>query len=251
MLMSQASSRISASCSAPMRPAVSSVSGAATTTMSLARSTSSRRSSPCSSTFDASPAPRSGCRRVARMRDPNGARSRLSSTPMLPYPTMPIVSSDSSRPRSGCHVRSRCSSRSCGRRRAIASDIITTYSAIGRLKTPRAFVTVSPRSRTTDVVTRSTPAEAEWIQRRRAERVTTWSSTDAGTEPSRSTSASLKAVSSASPWMRPSAAICAQRTPSTDSIRLTRSRVSGAPRIGVARTVRVGESLRARPPRRA
>ncbi len=65
----------------------------------------------------------------------------------------------------------------------MASDIITTYSAMGRLKTPRAFVTSSPRSRTAEVVTRSTPAEAEWIHRRRGERETMWSSTDAGTAP--------------------------------------------------------------------
>ena len=55
----------------------------------------------------------------------------------------------------------------------MASDIITTYSAIGRLKTPRAFVTTRPRSLTAGVETRSTPAEAEWIQRSRGVRATT------------------------------------------------------------------------------
>ncbi len=54
----------------------------------------------------------------------------------------------------------------------MASDIITTYSAIGRLKTPRAFVTVSARSRTAGVETRSTPADAEWIHRSFGERLT-------------------------------------------------------------------------------
>jgi hypothetical protein len=130
----------------------------------------------------------------------------------------------------------------------MASDIITTYSAIGRLNTPRAFVTSSPRSRTEGVVTRSTPAEAEWIQRSRGERVTMWSRTDAGTDPTRSTSASSNAASSASPWMRPSAAIRAQLTPSTASIRAASSRDSGAPRTGVARTVSDG-SLRTPHPR--
>ena len=45
----------------------------------------------------------------------------------------------------------------------MARHIITTYSAIGREKTPRALVTVRPRSRTAGVATRSTPAEKEWI----------------------------------------------------------------------------------------
>jgi hypothetical protein len=82
----------------------------------------------------------------------------------------------------------------------MASAIITTYSAIGRLKTPRALVTVSPRWRTAGVVTRSTPADAEWIQRSRGARDTRWSRTDAGTAPSsRTSAASNTVVSSCSP----------------------------------------------------
>ena len=51
----------------------------------------------------------------------------------------------------------------------MASDVITTYSAIGRLKTPRAFVTIRPRSLAAGVETRSTPAEAKSIRRRRGD----------------------------------------------------------------------------------
>ena len=60
---------------------------------------------------------------------------------------MPTVTSRSSTPGSGCQVRSRCSSSSCGSRRATARTIISTYSAMGRLKTPRALVMTRPRSR--------------------------------------------------------------------------------------------------------
>ena len=49
----------------------------------------------------------------------------------------------------------------------MARHIITTYSAIGRLKTPRALVTVTPRERMTGVATRSMPAENEWTHSRR------------------------------------------------------------------------------------
>ena len=70
-------------------------------------------------------------------------------------------------PSSGCHVRSRWSSRSWGSRRLTARIIIRTYSAIGRLKTPRAFVMTMPRARPAGVRTRSTPADAEWTQARR------------------------------------------------------------------------------------
>ena len=72
---------------------------------------------------------------------------------------MPTVMSRSSAPSSGCHVRSRCSSRSWGSRRLMARIIMSTYSAIGRLKTPRAFVMTRPRDRPAGVRTRSTPAE--------------------------------------------------------------------------------------------
>ena len=58
---------------------------------------------------------------------------------------MPTVTSRSSAPSSGCHVRSRWSSSSWGSRRLTARIIISTYSAIGRLKTPRALVMTRPR----------------------------------------------------------------------------------------------------------
>ncbi len=120
-------------------------------------------------------------------------------------------------PRSGCQVRSRCSSSSWGRRRAMARHIITTYSAIGRLKTPRALVTVSPRSRTAGVATRSTPAENEWIHSSRGARPMTWSRTEAGTPPRSSTRAAPSAAS-ASSWTRPSREMATTRAPGTASI---------------------------------
>ena len=79
---------------------------------------------------------------------------------------MPTVTSRSSAPSSGCHVRSRWSSRSWGSRRLTARIIIRTYSAIGRLNTPRALVTTRPRSRAAGVSARSTPDVAEWTQAR-------------------------------------------------------------------------------------
>ena len=59
---------------------------------------------------------------------------------------MPTVTSRSSRAASGCQVRSRWSSSSSGRCRATARTISITYSAMGRLKTPRALVMIRPRS---------------------------------------------------------------------------------------------------------
>ena len=53
---------------------------------------------------------------------------------------MPTVTSRISRPASGCQVRSRWSSSSCGSRRLTARIIISTYSAMGSEKTPRALV---------------------------------------------------------------------------------------------------------------
>ena len=50
---------------------------------------------------------------------------------------------------------------------AAARIIIITYSAIGREKTPRAFVITSAALADAGVSTRSTPAVAEWTQRRR------------------------------------------------------------------------------------
>ena len=53
---------------------------------------------------------------------------------------MPMVTWGSSRAGSGCQVRSRWSSRSSGSRRTTARIIISVYSAMGSLNTPRAFV---------------------------------------------------------------------------------------------------------------
>ena len=82
-------------------------------------------------------------------RSPGCRTSRASSAtrrPIEPRPTTPTVTSLISRPSSGCHVLSRCSSSSCGSRRLTARIIISTYSAIGSLNTPRALVIARPRS---------------------------------------------------------------------------------------------------------
>ena len=82
----------------------------------------------------------------ATTRQPNAVARAPTARPIEPSPTIPTVTSRSSAPSSGCQVRSRCSSSSCGSRRLTARIIIRTYSAIGRLNTPRAFVTTRPRS---------------------------------------------------------------------------------------------------------
>ena len=108
---------------------------------------------------------------------------------------MPTVTSRISSPSSGCQVRSRCSSSSPGNRRLMASTIIITYSAIGREKTPRALVIVRPRASAPGVRTRSTPAEAEWTQRRPGQRAISRSKTSAGSQPRSSTSTSPRSSS--------------------------------------------------------
>ena len=73
-------------------------------------------------------------RRIGATRPPGSrtpSRARRPPARSIPSPTMPTVTSRSSAPSSGCHVRSRCSSRSCGSRRLTARIIISTYSAIG------------------------------------------------------------------------------------------------------------------------
>ena len=70
-------------------------------------------------------------RRTAMTRQPKAVASAPTARPIDPSPTMPTVTSRSSAPSSGCHVRSRWSSRSCGSRRLTARIIIRTYSAIG------------------------------------------------------------------------------------------------------------------------
>ena len=139
------------------------------------------------------------CRRVAMTRQPNAVASAPTARPIEPSPTMPTVTSRSSAPSSGCHVRSRCSSRSWGSRRLTARIIIRTYSAIGLEKTPRAFVMTSPRSRPAGVRTRSTPADAEWTHARRGARARRRSKASAESQPRSSTS-----TSSSGPSARPS-----------------------------------------------
>ena len=95
-----------------------------------------------------------------------------------------------SRPSSGCHVRSRCSSSSCGSRRLMARIIISTYSAIGSLNTPRALVMAMPRSRAAGVSTRSTPAVAEWTHISCGQRLSSRSKMTCGIGPRSSTSTS-------------------------------------------------------------
>ena len=162
-LMSQAPGLTMASVSALIIPSVSGVSGAARTMKSDSASSSGRVSGPPTRSSTSSPrgrpsssgplgvVPASPRRRTATTRQPNAVASDPTARPIDPRPTMPTVTSRSSAPSSGCHVRSRCSSRSCGSRRLTARIIIRTYSAIGRLKTPRALVTTSPRSRAAGV----------------------------------------------------------------------------------------------------
>ena len=113
--------------------------------------------------------------------------------------------------------------------------IITTYSAIGRLKTPRALVTVSPRSRTAGVATRSTPAENEWIHSQPR------CATDDVVEDRRRHAAPQEHPGRAERRLGVvvDQALARDRhhlAPGTASIRSTCSVASGAPKIGVART---------------
>ena len=156
-LMSHAPGFTRASVSALIMSSVSGVSGAARTMKSDSASSSGSVSGPptrsrvispsgrpsSSSALDAAPPP-SARRRTATTRQPNAVASAPTARPIEPSPTIPTVTSRSSAPSSGCHVRSRWSSSSCGSRRLTARIIIRTYSAIGRLKTPRALVTTTP-----------------------------------------------------------------------------------------------------------
>ena len=123
-------------------------------------------------------------------RQPNAVASAPTARPIEPSPTIPTVTSRSSTPSSGCHVRSRWSSRSPGSRRLTARIIIRTCSAIGREKTPRAFVITMPRSRAAGVSARSTPDDAEWTQVRRGARASSRSNASATSQPRSSTSTS-------------------------------------------------------------
>ena len=108
---------------------------------------------------------------------------------------MPTVTSRSSVPSSGCHVRSRWSSSSCGSRRLTDRIIISTYSAIGRLKTPRALVTTTPRSSAAGVRARSTPDVAEWTQLSRGARARIRSNASELSQPRSMTSTSSRGPS--------------------------------------------------------
>ena len=181
---------------------VSGVSGAARTTKSASPRSAGSVSGPPTRSSITSPnerdsssvavaaAPSSERRRTATTRQPNAVASAPTARPIEPSPTMPTVTSRSSTPSSGCHVRSRCSSRSPGSRRLTARIIIATYSAIGRENTPRAFVITRPRSRAAGVSARSTPADAEWTQLRRGARDRSRSNASADSQPRSRTSTS-------------------------------------------------------------
>ncbi len=210
-LTSHADRFMRASTRSSTRSSVSGVRGTVRITKSDAATTSPKASGPPSSTPAASGGSsgrRDPVRRVPRIRGPNGSASSAIARPMLPKPMMPRVVSRSSRPSSGCQVRSAASSRSCGRRRFTASTIISTYSAIGRLKTPRAFVIVRPRVCPAGVRRRSMPAAAEWTQRRSGARARRRSNASAASQPWRSTS-----TSSIGPSASPSREIVTIRDP--------------------------------------
>jgi hypothetical protein len=140
-----------------------------------------------------------------------------------------MVTSRSSAPSRGCQVRSRCSSSSCGSRRLTARIIIITYSAMGRLKTPRALVITRPRSRLAGVRTRSTPADAEWTHARRGARASRRSKTSAERDPRSSAS-----TSSSGPSARPSTETVTIRAPGAACRIHSRSRARHrADRIGL------------------
>src|SRR4051812_47029477 len=82
---------------------------------------------------------------------------------------------------------------------ALTRIIIRTYSAIGRLKTPRALVTTIPRSRAAGVNARSTPEVAEWTHDSRGARVRMRSNASELSQPR-----SITSTSSTAPSARPS-----------------------------------------------
>ncbi len=121
---------------------------------------------------------------------------------------MPTVVSRISVADSGCQVRSRCSSSSWGRRRMMASIIISTYSAMGSENTPLALVISKPRSDAAGMSTRSTPAVAEWTHARRGARTRMRSNVAAGKGPR-----SITSMSSRGPSASPSSDIVTSRDP--------------------------------------
>ena len=233
--MSHAPGLTIASVSASIMSSVSGVSGAARTMKSDSASSCGRVSGPptrssmtspnarsSSAALGPAPAPLpspSGRRRTATTRQPNAVASAPTARPIEPSPTMPTVTSRSSAPSSGCHVRSRCSSSSWGSRRLTARIIISTYSAIGRLNTPRAFVTIRPRSREAGVSARSTPDVAEWTHFRRGARASSRSNASELSQPR-----SITSTSSSGPSARPSTDTVTSRAPGAAARISSRSR---------------------------
>ena len=220
-----------ASVSALIIPSVSGVSGAASTMKSDSASSSGSVSGPPTRASISSPSwrpsssgplavvPASPRRRTATTRQPNAVARAPTARPIDPSPTIPTVTSRSSAPSSGCQVRSRCSSRSCGSRRLTARIIISTYSAIGRLKTPRALVTTMPRSRAAGVSARSTPDVAEWTHDRRGARTRMRSNASELSQPR-----SITSTSSSDASARPSAETVTIRAPGAAARMRSRSR---------------------------
>ena len=229
--MSHAPGLTMASVSALIISSVSGVSGAARTMKSDSASSSGSVSGPPTRSSMISPsgrpssplsgpaAPASPRRRTATTRQPNAVASAPTARPIEPSPTIPTVTSRSSVPSSGCQVRSRWSSSSCGSRRLTDRIIIRTYSAIGRLKTPRALVTTTPRSRAAGVSARSTPEVAEWTQLRRGARTRMRSNASELSQPR-----SITSTSSSGPSARPSTETMTRRAPGAAARMRSRSR---------------------------
>src|SRR3974390_1322650 len=105
-----------------------------------------------------------------------------------------------------------------------------TYSATGRLNTPRALVITSPRARLQGVRTRSPPADAEWTQRSAGARARIRSNVSAGSRPR-----SITSTSSSGPSGCPSKPIVTRRGPGAAAALASRSRTRyRPPRIGVS-----------------
>ena len=163
------------------------------------------------------PAP--GDRRTATTRQPKAVANAPTARPIEPSPTMPTVTSRSSAPSSGCHVRSCWRSRSCGSRRLTDRIIISTYSAIGRLNTPRAFVTTTPRSRAAGVRAPSTPDVAECTHASCGARASSRSNASGFSQPR-----SMTSTSSTGPSARPSTDTVTNRAPGAAARIRSRSR---------------------------
>ena len=102
------------------------------------------------------PRPGSRTRSRARPRPGRSSRARRSRRSRRAVP----------RPRAAATSARAAAPGAAGSLRLTDRIIIRTYSAIGRLNTPRALVTTRPRSRDAGVRARSTPDVAEWTQAR-------------------------------------------------------------------------------------